>query len=158
MEYSPQMLSNLYKSFTSDVIRLSQKKKFLALRAIRFTLSWRYIIVISFIDIGFVVVKLKISEVLRTNSASTNSLFWGFWALIPPIYSNIAKILNRDSTLVNKNTVWKLFGRIRLFTEKGQTQSWHFWSNFDPSFPPKDGQNRKKQAVVRKNFVYTIPG
>ena len=30
--------------------------------------------------------------------------------------------------------------------EKGQTQSWHFWSNFDPSFPPKDGQNRKKQA------------
>ena len=37
----PQMWSSLYKSFTSDAIKLIQKKKkeFLALRAFRFTLS-----------------------------------------------------------------------------------------------------------------------
>ena len=29
--------------------------------------------------------------------------------------------------------------------EKGRTQSWHFWSNFDPSFPPGDDQNQKKK-------------
>ena len=32
----------------------------------------------------------------------------------------------------------------RLFMEKGWTQSQHFWSCFDPSFSPADGQNRKK--------------
>ena len=48
----PQMSSNLYKSFTSDAIKLSPKNEFLALRAFRFTLSWRYIIVVSFISIA----------------------------------------------------------------------------------------------------------
>ena len=76
----PQMLSNLYKSFTSDAVK--QKNEFLALRAFQCTLSWRYIIVVSFISIAFVV-KLKISKVLRTDSASTKLPFLGaFWALI----------------------------------------------------------------------------
>ena len=61
-----QMLSNLYASFTSDAIKLSQKNEFLILRAFRFTLSWRYIIVVSFISIAFV----SVSQ-MRTDSAST---------------------------------------------------------------------------------------
>ena len=67
----PQMSSNLYKSFTGDATKLIEKNESLALRAFRFTLSWRYIIVVSFISIAFAVVKLKISKVLRTDSAST---------------------------------------------------------------------------------------
>ena len=47
------------KSFTSDTIKLTQKNEFLTLRAFRFTLSWRYIIVVSFISIAFVSFKLK---------------------------------------------------------------------------------------------------
>ena len=66
-----QMSSNLYKSFTSDTIKLSHKNEFLALRTFWFTLSWRHIIVVSFISIAFVVVKLKISKILHTDSAST---------------------------------------------------------------------------------------
>ena len=31
-----------------------------------------------------------------------------------------------------------------ILTKIGRTQNLHFWSNFDPSSPPKDGQNRKK--------------
>ena len=30
------------------------------------------------------------------------------------------------------------------------TQSWHFWSNFDPSFPPGDDQNQKKKKKKKK--------
>ena len=28
--------------------------------------------------------------------------------------------------------------------ETGWIQSFHFWSNFDHSFPPEDGENREK--------------
>ena len=36
----------------------------------------------------------------------------------------------------------------------GSSQSLHFWSNFDPILPPKDGRNRKKQIILRKKFVH----
>ena len=67
----PQMLSNLYKRFTSDAMKLGKKKnEFLAQRTFWFTFSLRYKIVVSFISIAFAV-KLKISKVSRTDSAST---------------------------------------------------------------------------------------
>ena len=35
----------------------------------------------------------------------------------------------------------KKFWRTQIFTETGDTQSLHFWSNFGPFFPPEeDGQ------------------
>ena len=106
----PQILSNLHKSFTSDAIKSSQKHEFLILRAFQFTLSWRYIIVVSFIRIAFVVVKLKIPKDLRTDSASTKQAFLGgFWALTFPIWSNIVEIFTRGSTVANKNKFWKAF-------------------------------------------------
>ena len=112
----PQMLPNLYRSFTSDAIKLSQKNEFLALRAFRFTLSWRYIIVVNFISIAFVIVKLKISKILRTDSTSTKEPFLGsFWVLTPPVWSNITEILTRGNTLGNKNTVWTFFDGFKYF-------------------------------------------
>ena len=112
----PRILSNLYKSLTSDAIKLSNKKKneFLILRAFRSTLSRRYIIVVSFINIPFVVLKLKIS-----NSASTKQIFLGgFWALTLPICANIAEILTNCSTLANKCTVSKSFERLKYLWKK----------------------------------------
>ena len=53
---------------------------------------------VSFTSIGFVAVKLKISEVLRTK---------GVWVFTPPIWSSIVKILTRGSTLPNKSPVLK---------------------------------------------------
>ena len=102
-----QMSTNLYRNFTSDVIKLSQKKNdFKDLTAFWFTFLWRYIIVESFISVAFVIVQLKISKVLRTNSASTKQpIIGGFWALTPPIWQNIVKILTRCSVLANKNSV-----------------------------------------------------
>ena len=102
----PHMLSNLYKSFTSDANKVSQENEFLALRAFWFTLSWRYIFMLSFCSIAFVVAKLKISKILHTIQHPRKS---PFWALTPPIWSNIAEILTRGSTVANKSTVWKMF-------------------------------------------------
>ena len=80
-----------------------KKKKtaeFLALRGFQFTLSWRYIIVVCFIRIAFVIVKLIVFQVLRTNS--------DFGPLLAQIWSNIPEVLTtRGSTLANKNFVWK---------------------------------------------------
>ena len=124
------MFSNLCKSFTSDAIKLSQKNEFLAVRALQFTFSWRHIIVVSLISIAFVVVKLKISKFLRTDSTSTKCPFLGgFWALAPPIWSNVTKILTRGSKYSSQQKhCLKNFWRIRdLWKKDGQL--WHFFSS-----------------------------
>ena len=60
------------------------KIEFLALKGYRFTLSSR-LIAVSFIIIAFGFIKLKISKVLRTDSAFVKWPFLeGFWALTPP--------------------------------------------------------------------------
>ena len=53
---------------------------------------------IWFISIAFVVVKLKISS----------SFFEGFWALTSTMWSNIAEILTRGSTLAKKTLFEKV--------------------------------------------------
>ena len=50
----------------------------------------------------------------------------------------------------------KNFWWIQVFIEKGRTQSWHFWSNFDPSFPPENGQNRKNKQYCGKISVIEL--
>ena len=65
------------------------------------------------------------SKVLCTDSASTKKpILGGFWALSPPVWSNIAKLLTGGNTLANKNTenVENVL-KIRVFMEKGRTQS-----------------------------------
>ena len=133
----PDAVDNLYKSFTSDAIKLSQENEFLALRLFRFTLSWRYIIVVSFIGIAFVVVKLKIKN-------SRNNHFWEVFGLLLPQYGPILPKYSREVVLQQTKTLFENFWRIWVFMEKERTQSYNFWSNSDPSFPPEGGQNRKK--------------
>ena len=40
--------------------------------------------------------------------------------------------------------------------EKGRTQSQHFWSNFDSSFPPEDSQNRKNKQQHGKTSTIEL--
>ena len=84
---------------------LMQSKNSQALRqkteGCRFILSWRYIIVVSFIRIAFVVVKLKVFKVLGANSASTNGSFWVVFGLLLPqiwFYGSILSKFSPDSS------------------------------------------------------------
>ena len=60
---------------------------------------------VSFFKIAFVVVKLKICVLIQH---PWNGLFWEvFGPLLPQIWSNIAEVLARGSTLSNESIVWK---------------------------------------------------
>ena len=154
----PQMSSNLYKIFTSEAIKLSQKNEFLTLIAFRFTLSWRYIIVVSFISIAFVVVKLKISNVLRTDSASTKWPFLGdFWVLTPPIWSNIAAILTIVSTLANKNTVWKFLKNSSIYGKRKDAKL-ALWVQLWPLFSSlRWSKSKKISSIAEKRQSLSYP-
>ena len=58
----------------------------------------------------------------------------------------------RGSTLANKNRkyLWKLW----IFTRTGRTQSFHFWSNFEPSCHLKLAEIEKNEYLLQK--LYTI--
>ena len=61
------------------------------------------------------------------------------------IKSNFAEIFTRDCISADKNSVW-------IFTEKGQTQSLFFCSNFNPPFFPEDRQNQEKQQKIKEKI------
>ena len=145
----PQMSSNLYKNFTSDAIKFSQKNEFLDLRAFRFTLSWRYIIVVSFISIASVIIKLKFPKFCVSIQHPRNS---PFWEVLGPLLPQDGPILSTFSS--KQKYCLKNFFRVQLFMERGRTQS----STFDPTstllFLLKMAKIEKKSAVVRKNFSH----
>ena len=64
------------------------------------------------------------------------AIFGRFWALTPSIWSNIAEILTRGSTLVNKNTVWKFSERLNIYGKGTDpklallVQLWHIFSSW----------------------------
>ena len=88
-------------------------------------------------SIAFAVVKFQIFKVLRTDSASVKRPILGaFWDPTTQLLSDFDEIFTRGSI---KN-LWK----IQIFTEMGDTQSLHFWSNFDPQFLLEEGRNREK--------------
>ena len=67
-----------------------------------------YISVVSFINIAFVVVKVKIFKVFRIDSAAMKwSLFGGFSALLPQILFGLAEILTRGSLPERQNQCLK---------------------------------------------------
>ena len=121
----PQMLPNLYKSFTSDPIKLSQKKKeFLALRAFRSTLSWRYIIVVSFISIAFVSFKLKnFPNFAYRFSIHERALFGRFLGPYSPSMVRYYRKSHQRQYSRKQKYCLKNFWWIQVFMEKGRTQS-----------------------------------
>ena len=132
-------------SCSLKIIDICQKTKFLALRGFRFTLSWKYIIMVSFIRIAFAIANLKVFKVFRTIPASMKWPFLGgFWALTPPNMVQYCHNSHQRWYSSKQKVCLKNIWRIWVFMKKGRTQGLHFWSNFDHPFPPEDGQNRKR--------------
>ena len=117
----------------------------MALRAFRFTFSWRYIIAVSFIRIAFVVAKFKISVPIQHPMP-----FWEvLGTLLPQMQFNIAEILTKGSTLAKKKFAWKFFWRILNFMEKDGPKL----SIFGPTLPPPPPSCLPlKIAEVKKNM------
>ena len=69
------------------------------------------------------------------------ALFRRFLGPYSPKYGAILPTFLPEVTLQQtKNIVWK---EIDEFMKKRRTQSLHFWSNFDHTFPTEDGRNKK---------------
>ena len=61
-----------------------------------------------------------------------------------PKYCQILLKFSPQVVFKEQKYCFKNLWKTQIFTEMGDTQSLHFWSNFDPFFPPEDGQNKKK--------------
>ena len=137
------------KGFTSDAIKLSQKKEFLALRSFRFTLLWSYIIVVSVISIAFVVVKLKISK---------KSPFWKVFGLVLPHYGPILlKFSTVALPLVNKNTVWKFFEGFEYLWKRNGPKISTSGPTLTPLFLLKMAKIKKISSSVEKLQPLSYP-
>ena len=97
-----------------------------------------YISVISFISIGYAVVKLKIFKVSWLIQHLWNGPFLGiFWLLFPQILFDLAEILNRVSPirqthcLKNPSKLWN-------WAQMESTASLRFWSILGPNLLPEN--------------------
>ena len=57
-----------------------------------------------------------------------------FWVLTPPILSNITTILNRGSSLANKNNVWNIFEGFNYLWKRDGPQVSTFGTTMAPLF------------------------
>ena len=74
-----------------------------------------------------------------------------FWKVFAPLLHQYGPILPKSSPEV---VLWQTKTLLENFLKdsKGRTQSSHFCSNFDPSFPPKNDQNWKKISSSAETF------
>ena len=52
--------------------------------------------------------------------------------------------------LIVVQMLFKAFWKNRIVRETGRSQSLNFWSNFDHSLPPEDGENKKGRCLMDK--------
>ena len=93
----------------------------------------------------------SIFKVLRSDLASTKWPFWEvFGPFLPQIWSRIAEIPTRGRALAKKYSLKdsSIYGKGKDPKLALLVQFWH------PPFSPADGQNRKKEAVLRKIFSH----
>ena len=91
----------------------------------------------GFISIRFLVVKLKIFKVLRTDSASNMALFGRCFGHYSPWFSLILLKFSLKVDSSRQKACLKTFWRIRVFMEKGRTKTLHFRPTFTLRFPLK---------------------
>ena len=70
-----------------------------------------------------------------------------------PKYCPIVPKFLPEVVLEERNTMQNLW-KIGIFTEAGNTQGLHIWSNFEPKLPHEDGQNPGKQKNSRQKFSH----
>ena len=126
----------------------------------------RYISVVSFISIAFVVVKLKIFKVFRIDSAFMQWPFLRvFGPLLPQILFNLAEILTRCSVPIRKTLCLKNPSNFEFWLkwnsnwvpECNKTVNFgcvnaikHFCSILGPNLPPKNQKYCLKPKILQK--------
>ena len=111
---------------------------------------------VSLISIAFVVAKLYIFKVFRTDSASMKwPILVGFWAITPPqILLDFAEIFTRGSSQEDTNSVWRILEKFKFLQKqeipKIYTFGLHVWSSFDPFSPLKMTEIKKTKYFQDK--------
>ena len=96
----------------------------------------RYISVVSFINIAFVIVMLKIFKLFHIDSAAMKwSLFRGFWILLPQILFDLAEILTRVSLPKRQTQCLKNSSKFWILPPTQWTQSLQFGTRFTGGKP-----------------------
>ena len=99
----------------------------------------RYISMASFINIVFVVVKLRIFKAFDIQSASMKwPLFGSFCALTPPDIVRFYWNFKQRWSSVRTTQCLKNPSEFRILTQMESTQSLQFWSNFGPNIQPEN--------------------
>ena len=101
---------------------------------------WRYIIVVSFISVAFVVIKLYMFKFFCGGAALMKWPFLrGFWALTPANMSQICWNFNQRYVLFKTNTVSKQSFKIKCLSGNNRCSKLmvlvHFWAQFIPRKP-----------------------
>ena len=95
-------------------------------------------IALSFINITFLVVKLKISKVFRTNSAFMKwPLLDFFRPLLLLIMSKFAESLLRGSIKMEKNSVLKVFGKFKFLRKRAEIEKSKYFQGKKNNFKEK---------------------
>ena len=99
----------------------------------------RYIIVVSFISVIFVVVKSWIFKCFHGNTASMK---WpplrGFWDLSSTNMTRVQWNFNQRYVLHKTKTVSEQSFKIKCLSGNETYPSWWFWSIFGPNLPPEN--------------------
>ena len=116
--------------------------------------SWRYIIVVRFICVAFVVVKLWSFKCFLGNAASTKRLLLGdSWPFLPQIWLEFAEISTRSS-LIKKRQPLNNLSKLSVKAEMRHIQKWWFWSILGPIYP-RETENITKNQHFPKNYILT---
>ena len=76
----------------------------------------------------------------------------GLCALTLPNIVRLCRHFYQSQYLKREKQCLQNLWKIWIFTEAGDTQILHIWSNFEPKLPPEDGQNPEKQNNSRQKF------
>ena len=109
---------------------------------------WRYIIVVSFISVAFVVLKLKIFKCFRGDAASMKlPLLGGFWALSPANMTRVCWNFNHRYVFHKTNAVSEESFKIKCLSGNEAYPKLmvlvHFWAQFS---------TRKLKILPRTKF------
>ena len=95
----------------------------------------RYISVVSFINIAFVIVMLKIFKLFHIDSAAMKwSLFRGFWILLPQILFDLAEIWPELVFQKDKHSVWKILRNFEFCRQRNEPKVYSFGPFWDPIY------------------------
>ena len=116
---------------------------------------WRYIVVVSFISVAFVVVKLQIFICFCEDEASLKwPLLGGFWVLSPPNMTRLCWNFDQRYVFHKTKTIWTIFQN-EVFKRKWNVPKFDGFGPFlDPIYPQKTQNIATNQNFFQKLHPY----